>query len=130
MKKIKKYSAPLICFAFLAVATVAACITGCTTSQQATAFNAAGATDAGVRTAMVGWGAYVSVVHPSSNVEITVRNSFNTYKSAELAVIDATEAVSTNSAATNFLSAAVIAEQAAQADLLTIIASYTNSLTH
>lgn len=112
------------------MAVLTSLIEGCTTNQQATAFNVAGATDAGVRTAMVGWNAYVSVAHPSSNVEITVRNSFNTYKSAELAVIDATEAVSTNSTATNFLSAAVIAEQAAQADLLKIISTYTNSIIH
>lgn len=105
-------------------------LTGCSTTAQQASYNTAGATDAAVRTAMVGWGAYVSVAHPSTNVELTVRNSFNTYKSAELAVIDASAAVQTNSTATNLLSAAIVAEQAAQSGLLTIIASYTNSLPH
>lgn len=112
------------------VAVAAFVTASCTTNQQTTAYNAAGATDAAVRTAMIGWGAYVSVAHPGTNTELTVRNAFLAYRNSELAVIDATEAVSTNPQATNLLNAAVIAERAAQADLLNIIKAYTNSPGH
>jgi hypothetical protein len=68
-------------------------LTGCTTSQQAAAFKVETGANISVSAAMTGWGAYVALQHPGTNAEQTVYNAFESYKSANLAAINATEAL-------------------------------------
>jgi hypothetical protein len=129
-KNSKQFAAPLLVAALMAGAVAAGLLAeGCSSTAQSNSFKAATATDAAVRAAMIGWGAYVTVAKPGTNSETQVRNAFDIYRSAELAVIDATSAVSTNATATNALNAALIAEAAAQADLVNLVSSLTNTTT-
>lgn len=105
-------------------------VLGCSTNAQKVTYQAVTGTDATVRTAMTGWGAYVSYAHPGTNTELKVKQAFDSYRAGELAVIDATSALASNPGATNAVQAALIMEQAAQADLLNLISQLTNSPTH
>lgn len=92
--------------AVLAAAILSA--SGCKTSPQSTvtvAYKSETAADAVVSAAMRAWGAYVATYHPPLGQEIRVRGAFNTYKSANLAAIDATEALA-NATGSNSLAAA------------------------
>ncbi len=102
---------------------------GCGTTPQKATFNTAAGTDATVRLAMTGWGAYVATAHPGTNIEAQVQSYFGMYQQAEIATIKAGAALLNNPAATNVFSSAVIAETAAQSNLITLISSITNAVT-
>ena len=102
-------------------------VPGCSTSQQAATYKATLATDAAVRTAMIGWGAYVTANHPGTNAEMQVYKAFQIYKSSAVVVLEATENLTTNTAATNAWTQAVAVEQSAQAGLISMISTLTNS---
>lgn len=104
-------------------------ITSCGTTGQQVAMQTSSASDAGVRLAMVGWGAYVQQAHPGTNAETQVLLAFKTVKNAELGVIDASSELATNAMATNQAVAAQIILSNANAFLLKTIATYTNSVT-
>lgn len=114
-------------FVFIAALGLSASIVGCSTNSQQAAYKGVSGSDAAVRVAMIGWGSYVSAAHPAAATEQQVKNAFDAYRNAELAVIDASAALSTNGGNTNTLTAAFIAEQAAQSDLVNLINSLTNS---
>lgn len=83
--------------------------------------------------AMRSWGRYVEQFHPSVAQELAVQKAFDTYKAAQLTMLDAAIAYSTSIASTNAaaqgtaqlkLDAAVAGISAALADLVKLLASY------
>jgi hypothetical protein len=115
-----------VLLAIIGLAGALCCIEACSSNQQTAAYKAASATDAAVRGAMTGWGAYVAVAQPGTNTEARVFQAFSIYQAAELAVIDASSALATNPAATNAVTSALVIQQSAGADLLALITSITN----
>lgn len=102
---------------------------GCTTDQTTAAYKGANASDLAVTAAMTGWGAYVATVHPGTNAEFKVFTAFNSYKQAELALVDATASLASNPTNTAPAVAAQNALAAAQLDLVNLISSLTNGPT-
>lgn len=99
---------------------------GCGTTAQTAAQTSVVATDASVRTAMVGWGVYVALKNPGTNAEQKVYTAFYQVKAGELAVVSAARAIGTNTDLT-LLEATTLAYAASKSNLLTIIGSITNT---
>jgi hypothetical protein len=83
--------------------------------------------------AMRSWGRYVEQFHPPVSQELAVQKAFDTYKAAQLTMLDAAIAYTTTVGSTNAaaagtaqlkLDAAVAGISAALADLLKLLAGY------
>lgn len=118
----------LIANVALATICFTAIVSGCHSTPSTIAYKGEVATDAAVRSAMVGWGAYVAAKHPGTNSEAKVRDAFNLYKQAQLTLIDATAAFASNPTNSTPVQAATSVVVAAQANLVNLISSITNTI--
>jgi hypothetical protein len=121
---------------FLVISAGAAMIlctgTGCSTTAQQAAYQAAATTTVTVDTAMNLWGAYVAANHPGPTAEAKVKAAFEKYQATMAVVLD-TGAIYASTSATNSAAAgpaqAALNTATAQAaaelgDLETLITSY------
>lgn len=113
------------------IATIGVCcllalsFTACNTTPATIAYKGEVATDASVRSAMIGWGGYVALKHPGTNDEQRVKNAFNLYKQAQLTLIDATAALASNPTNATPVQAAQNVVAAAQVNLVNLISALT-----
>jgi hypothetical protein len=87
---------------------------GCNTTPQTVAYQAAGTTVVTVDTAMNLWGAYVAANHPSANVELEVKSAYEKYQASMAVALDAGAAYAATSVtnATAAQQASLAAQQA------------------
>lgn len=104
---------------------------GCSTSPPMAVYRATSTAHITVDAAMRAWGDYVAQFHPPVSQEAAVRDAFNKYKLAQLAVLDAAigyqQAQSDGAAlsqAQRDLNAALAAAGAALGDLTSLITSF------
>ncbi len=129
MKIPTQIKATLALFAVIAtICLVSLLANGCGSTPTAIAYKGEVATDAAVRTAMVGWGAYVAAKHPGTNAEQKVLNAFRLVKQSELVLLDATESLALSPTNTAPLVAAQNAVAASEVNLQKLISSLTNSV--
>lgn len=117
-----------ISFLFLILASASFTLTGCGSTPQKIAYQAAGTTVVTVDTAMSGWGAYVAVKHPGTNEEMTVKNAYEKYQASMAVVCDAGAAYSatggTNATATAAFNQAIANSSQNLTDLEKLITTY------
>ena len=97
-------------------------VSGCHTAPETTAYRISGTARVTAESAMRAWGDYVSKNHPPVAQELKVQHLFDSYKAAQLALLDS--AIAYSQASTN-----VAAQPGAQAQLDRAVATASAALT-
>lgn len=102
---------------------------GCKSTPQQIAYQAAGTTIVSVDTAMKLWGVYVATNHPPVSQELAVKAAFKKYQAAMAVVCDAGAIYASTAGSTNLIGAASSALQTAVANANQSIIDLENLIT-
>jgi len=124
MKTLQKLRSLLLATALIAIPAVTlVTAAGCRSVEQTT-YRTAGTAHIAVDRAMISWGAYVAKFKPPAAQEIAVKEAYERYQSASLAVINSAQIYSTNKDTKSDFDTALATASVALSELVGLIQEF------